>query len=188
MGQVYPVTVLKYTCLGTIEERIERFLAEKQQLFDEIVDDVSMDVASRLSRDDLFGLFGLEPPAGPNIPEAAKRKGLVLEDRCAAILEARGWDVQRTPRSRDGGIDLIGTRIDEIGFEQRIIVQCKDYARAVGVEVVRELLGVLATDGSTRPIIVASSGLTPDATKLARERNVTVWDEQTLQRLESLDL
>lgn len=60
MGQDYPVTVFKYTCLGTIEERIEQILLEKQRLFDDIVDDVSIDVGSRLTRDEIFGLFGLE--------------------------------------------------------------------------------------------------------------------------------
>ena len=186
MGQVYPVTVLKYTCLGTIEERIERILSVKQQLFDEIVDDVSLDVASRVSREDLFGLFGLDPPPSDTAAAPSRRTGLELEERCAAILEARGWDVRRTPRSHDGGIDLIGTRIDEVGIEQTIYMQCKDHARPVGVEVVRELLGVLPVGGSARPIIAARSGLTADAARLAEERNVTVWDEITLQRLENL--
>ena len=185
IGQAYPVTVLKYTCLGTIEERIERILSEKQQLFDEIVDDVSLDVASRLTRDDLFGLFGMEPPVRADASETARRTGLELEERCAAILEARGWEVQRTPRTRDGGVDLIGTRIDEVGLEQRIFVQCKDYARPVGVEVVRELLGVLPLDGTARPIIAAPGGLTADAAKLAEQRNVTVWGEAMLRRLEA---
>ena len=188
MGQVYPVTVLKYTCLGTIEERIDRILSEKQQLFDEIVDDVSLDVASRLTRDDLFGLFGIEAPTAPTNPEAPRRTGLELEDRCGTVLRDRGWEVQRTPRTRDGGIDLIATRMDEVGLEQKIYVQCKDYARPVGVEVVRELLGVLPTDGTVRPIIAATSGLTTDGARLARQRNVTVWDEATLQKLESAAL
>ena len=57
-----PVTVFRYTCEGTIEERIQAILASKQQLFDEVIDDVSFDVASRLTSDELFGLFGLEAP------------------------------------------------------------------------------------------------------------------------------
>ena len=177
MGQVVPVTVLKYTCQGTIEERIEKVLADKQQLFDEIIDDVSLDVASKLTRDDIFGLFGLEPPISSPQPRSANRDGLELEERCAAVLQSRGWDVQRTPRSRDGGIDLIASRIDEVGLTQTLYVQCKDYARPVGVEIVRELLGVLPPDGSVRALIVAAAGLTVDAAKLAERRNVTVWDE-----------
>lgn len=62
MGQHVPVTVFKYTCEGTIEERIQKTLNAKQALFDEVVDDVSLDLRSRMSRDEIFGLFGLAPP------------------------------------------------------------------------------------------------------------------------------
>ena len=60
MGQTAKVNVTKYSCTDTIEERIDAILARKQDLFDRLVDDVSMDLSSRLSRDELFGLFGLE--------------------------------------------------------------------------------------------------------------------------------
>ncbi len=185
LGQIYPVTVVKYTCLGTIEERIDRILSEKQQLFDETIDDVSIDVGSSLTRDELFGLFDLAPPAGIDTRQQARRTGLQLEDRCAAMLEARGWSVSRTPRSRDGGIDLVATRTDEIGLEQTLYVQCKDHARPVEVETVRELLGVLPAAGAVRAIVAAPGGLTLDAARLAEQRNVTVWDELTLGRLEN---
>ncbi len=62
LGQVSPVHVYKYTCEGTIEERIDRILQDKQMLFDQVVDDVSMDLGQRLDASELFGLFGLTPP------------------------------------------------------------------------------------------------------------------------------
>ena len=61
-GQTVPVHVFKYSCIATIEERIDAILAQKQELFDELVDDVSLDLATALSAGQLFGLFGLEPP------------------------------------------------------------------------------------------------------------------------------
>ena len=61
-GQTVPVHVFKYSCTDTIEERIDRILEQKQELFDELVDDVSIDLAASLSSDQLFGLFGLENP------------------------------------------------------------------------------------------------------------------------------
>ena len=60
MGQTVKVNVIKYSCADTIEERIDAILARKQDLFDRLVDDVSIDLSSRLSREELFGLFGLE--------------------------------------------------------------------------------------------------------------------------------
>ena len=61
-GQTVPVHVFKYSCTGTIEERIDQILEQKQELFDELVDDVSINLEATLSADQLFGLFGLERP------------------------------------------------------------------------------------------------------------------------------
>ena len=61
-GPTAPVHVFKYACIDTIEERIDRLLEQKQELFDELVDDVSMDLSRVLTARQLFGLFGLEEP------------------------------------------------------------------------------------------------------------------------------
>ena len=60
IGQSQKVSVFKYSCAGTIEERIDEILESKQRLFDEMVDDVSVDLGARLSLEDLHRLFGLE--------------------------------------------------------------------------------------------------------------------------------
>ena len=60
MGQTAKVNVIKYSCTSTIEERIDGILARKQELFDRLVDDVSLDLSARLNREELLGLFGLE--------------------------------------------------------------------------------------------------------------------------------
>lgn len=62
LGQQLPVTVYSYICVGTIEDRIEELLIQKQRLFDTLIDDVSLDLGKLLSGDELFGLFGLERP------------------------------------------------------------------------------------------------------------------------------
>ena len=61
MGQTVPVNVIKYSCVGTIEERIDGILERKQRLFDQLIDDVSLDLSTQMSRQELFGLFGLSP-------------------------------------------------------------------------------------------------------------------------------
>lgn len=63
MGQVYPVTVFRYICVDTIEERIDAILREKRSLFQEIIDDVSLNLSATLSEEELFGLFQLPGPA-----------------------------------------------------------------------------------------------------------------------------
>jgi SNF2 family DNA or RNA helicase len=62
LGQPLPVHVYAYTCEGTIEERIEAVLRQKQALFDEVIDDTTLDVRETLTGAELFGLFGLAPP------------------------------------------------------------------------------------------------------------------------------
>jgi SNF2 family DNA or RNA helicase len=62
IGQNMPVTIYKYTCENTIEERIENILTTKRQIFKDIVDDVSMPITSKMSESEIFGLFGLTPP------------------------------------------------------------------------------------------------------------------------------
>ena len=59
MGQTVKVNVIKYSCTGTIEERIDAILEGKQELFDQLIDDVSLDLSARLNRAELLGLFGL---------------------------------------------------------------------------------------------------------------------------------
>ena len=60
IGQTVKVNVIKYSCAGTIEERIDQILKRKQHLFDKLIDDVSLDLSTQLSREELFGLFGLD--------------------------------------------------------------------------------------------------------------------------------
>jgi SNF2 family DNA or RNA helicase len=62
IGQTMPVTVYAYTCMDTIEDRIAQLLEEKQRLFDNVVDEVSLDLDRLLSAEEIFGLFGLRPP------------------------------------------------------------------------------------------------------------------------------
>lgn len=62
LGQTLPVTVFRYLCAGTIEERIDAKLREKRKLFQDVVEDASLDLASVMTESELFGLFGLPAP------------------------------------------------------------------------------------------------------------------------------
>jgi SNF2 family DNA or RNA helicase len=76
LGQPYPVTAFRYICADTIEERIDLRLREKRRLFGEVVDDVSLDPASALSEQELFGLFGLQMPARRTRSEVVRTPSL----------------------------------------------------------------------------------------------------------------
>ncbi len=61
IGQTVKVNVIKYSCSGTIEERIDKILDTKQELFSQLIDDVSLDMSTHMNREELFGLFDLKP-------------------------------------------------------------------------------------------------------------------------------
>jgi SNF2 family DNA or RNA helicase len=69
IGAAGPVTVTRFLAVGTIEERIDRVLAEKRELFSAVFDDEPMTRKLGLSRDEIFGLFNLRFPEAK--PESA---------------------------------------------------------------------------------------------------------------------
>lgn len=194
IGQAFPVHVYKYILEGTIEERIDKILREKQLLFDELVDDVSIDLKSKLTSEELFGLFGLTPPVhakssrrGPeSAANYAEMNGVEFEDHVKRLLERKGWRVETTPLTRDGGIDLIARRNDDVDIEVILCVQCKNHSSPVGVDVARELNGSLPKQLSgTRGVLVCPSGFTADAIAFAKERGLILWDRHHLFELSS---
>lgn len=79
----------------------------------------------------------------------------------------------------DGGVDLVLTREGE-----KFLVQCKQWkAYKVGVEVVRELFGVMAARGAAGGFVVTSGTFTIDARTFADGRNVKLVDGEKLFRL-----
>ena len=59
MGQTSQVTVYRYICANTIEERIDALLRGKRALFQDVVEDATIDLGTTLTESELFGLFGM---------------------------------------------------------------------------------------------------------------------------------
>lgn len=68
-----------------------------------------------------------------------------FEEFVAHVLECMNYHARVTPKSRDGGVDIIAHR-DELGFEPPIIkVQCKQTVNPIGRVEVTQLHGVVET-------------------------------------------
>jgi len=79
----------------------------------------------------------------------------------------------------DGGIDLVLSKDGE-----KYLVQCKQWrAFRVGVDVVRELYGVMAARGAAGGFVVTSGRFTEEARKFAEGRNVQLIDGTRLRAL-----
>ncbi len=83
----------------------------------------------------------------------------------------------------DGGMDLVLSRPSQNGRE-KFLVQCKQWrAHRVGVDVVRELYGVMAARGAAGGFVVTSGRFTEEAARFAGGRNITLLDGPQLLAL-----
>jgi restriction system protein len=85
----------------------------------------------------------------------------------------QGYEVfeQGGPRA-DGGVDLVLRKGNE-----KFLVQCKQWkAYKVGVDVVRQLYGVMAAQGAAGGFVITSGSFTADAQAFAEGRNVSLID------------
>lgn len=85
----------------------------------------------------------------------------------------QGYEVKEQGGARpDGGVDLVLRKGNE-----SFVVQCKQWkALKVGVDVVRELYGVMAAQGAAGGFVVTSGRFTEDAMAFAAGRNLRLID------------
>lgn len=85
----------------------------------------------------------------------------------------QGYTVTETGGAgADGGVDLVLRKGNE-----KFLVQCKQWkAYKVGVDVVRELYGVMAAEGAAGGFVITSGAFTADAKAFAEGRNVRLVD------------
>ena len=80
-----------------------------------------------------------------------------FEELIAYLFEYFGYDVELTARTKDGGKDIIA--ICNKPTKNKYLIECKRYARdnRVGVKILRELHGVVTSDGATAGIVATTS-------------------------------
>jgi restriction system protein len=103
-----------------------------------------------------------------------------FESLVEEAFRLRGYTVKRIGGDGpDGGVDLELKRDAET-----VLVQCKQWrAHKVGVQVVRELYGVMAARGAASGIVVTSGTFTQDAIDFASGRNVQLMAGDELREL-----
>ncbi len=101
----------------------------------------------------------------------SKLSGVEFERAVAAIYQEQGFSVEFTPQTKDGGVDLILRRNNQIS-----IVQCKRYSGSVGVAAIRELVGVRASWPEAKDAILATLyDFSSGAQTFAIKHNVTLF-------------
>jgi len=103
-----------------------------------------------------------------------------FEQLVGEAFRLKGYSVTETGGGgADGGVDLTLTREGE-----KFLVQCKQWkAFKVGVEVVRELYGLMAATGATGGFVVTSGRFTQPAIDFAAGRNIELVDGPRLKAM-----
>jgi HJR/Mrr/RecB family endonuclease len=116
-----------------------------------------------------------------------------FEELVAEIFRDFGYEVLLTPRSNDGGVDIRAVRKDSVGT-LLYLIECKRYRqdRAVGVDLVRSLYGVIQAEGASCGVLATTSRFTKGAQEFARRfrfqlslrdyTHVVAWLEEYLNR------
>jgi restriction system protein len=110
---------------------------------------------------------------GPAADVLDKMTWMQFEHLVGEGFRLQGYTVAETGGGgADGGVDLVLRR-----GREKFLVQCKQWrAFRVGVDVVRELYGVMAASGAAGGFVVTSGRFTDEAVDFAQGRNVVLVD------------
>lgn len=76
-----------------------------------------------------------------------------------ALYREMGFETELTPRTGDGGVDIIA-QSSKPGQKTRFLIQCKRYSKNVKPESVRAMYGVVSRRKCNKGIVVATSDFT----------------------------
>jgi restriction system protein len=112
-----------------------------------------------------------------NIAPLATMDRRMFEQVVAELFRAKGFKVEVTKKTRDGGTDIIGV-VNNDGVPFKIFVQCKrnDPGNPTGDDVVRSAYGVHQTsNGPNKTIVVSATYFTKDAMQFRDSLAQSSW-------------
>lgn len=110
--------------------------------------------------------------------EIDKMNGKEFEKRVAILFKHLGYNVHRTGKIGDYGVDLI---VEKNG--KRIAVQTKCYKSYVGEDAIREVYTGKNMYHCYEAIVVTNSNFTKMAWELANQNNVKLWSRNYLLKV-----
>jgi HJR/Mrr/RecB family endonuclease len=93
-----------------------------------------------------------------------------FEELVAELFKDKGYEIELTPASKDGGFDIRAVRKTAVGCGLTLI-ECKRYSqkKKVGVDIVRGLYGVVEDRNATNGLIVTTSYFTKGSVDFQRK-------------------
>jgi len=108
---------------------------------------------------EVLAYFGRHPELMYSLPP---RK---FEELVATIFRNNGFDVELTPETRDGGVDIFAVQKNGFGGSTLHLIECKRYSpeNKVGIGIVQRMLGVVEQHRATQGLIVTTSSFSREA-------------------------
>ena len=130
----------------------------------------------------LHGLLFVNPQDMQRAEKIDDMSPAAFEENMSKFMGKRGWQIVDR-NNYDGGIDIRGFKEFKDGTIKKLIVQCKHWKKAIGPDVIRELIGAkeVEDDGYEKVMmVITSSRFTPGAVEIAEKHNVQLIDGDTL--------
>ena len=105
--------------------------------------------------------------------------GISFERELGRLFARMGYAVSATPRTGDGGVDLVLER-----GGKRTVVQCKAHVSKVGISTARELIASMIDFRAHSGIIAAKSGVTKPVLEYIRGKNIEIYDLREIINLQ----
>lgn len=122
-------------------------------------------------------------PAPVTRENIANLSWLQFEHLIASSFRQKGFSAELTAEGADEGIDIVLRERDNV-----LLVQCKHWAAStIGVNIARELFGVMHAKGARKAILVTSGRLTTDARRFCKENAIYCIDGDGLISFIDLD-
>lgn len=84
------------------------------------------------------------------------------------LYKDMGYETTLTPPRKDGGRDVLAKR-SEPGRAEDLRIECKNWAKPVGVKTARELLGIVSSERANKGVIVSTATFTRGAREFSME-------------------
>ena len=88
----------------------------------------------------LHGMLYVDPEEQEKAIKINDLSPAAFEEQMSKFMEKRGWEIVARD-NYDGGIDIRGFKEFKDGVIKKLIVQCKHWKKAIGPDVIRELIG-----------------------------------------------
>jgi len=97
--------------------------------------------------------------------------GWAFERELSKLYRRLGCKTTLTKGSGDGGVDIILKHMNKVAF-----IQCKAYKKSAGPAPIRELYGVMKSEGVSYGIVACLRGFSSGAVEFAAKNNIKLLD------------